>query len=253
MKHKKQIGLIWTLLTILTAQAQDTSNDQSSAVFDTKTEVEWINPFPENGFEKSYQMQSQSGDAQKLFEVKSDRIEVLYNWPDGKAPFGTITTTKEYSYFNFEFSYKWGKRKFAPRDTVKRDAGFLFHVNGEKIIWPTSLECQVQQDDTGDLWVIKGPKVTVINTDGTQKEVDASGKKQYQRNIRYENLEKKGWNHVRVEVRGDKSARYFVNGKLVNELINFTLDDKPLGQGAISLQAEGSELIYKGIRLQNLE
>lgn len=221
-----------------------------------QSEPNWTNLFPRNELGEVYVINAQQDheEAPKLFDVKKSRIEVLYNWPDGKAPFGMITTTATYSRFNLEFKYRWGKRKFAPRDSVKRDAGVLFHVNGPKKIWPSSLECQVQEGDTGDLWVIKGPKVTVRNPDGTLREVNASAKKAYQRNIKFGDYEKEGWNHVRLEVRGANEARFYVNGNLVNEIADFvSKDGNPLDSGHIALQAEGAELIYKKIRIQNLE
>ncbi|KQC29090.1 3-keto-disaccharide hydrolase [Flagellimonas eckloniae] len=222
--------------------------------FDINKEAVWLNLFAQGELGTTYEINADHNDAQKLFEIKGNRTEVLYNWPDGEAPFGMISTMKEYSRFNLEFEYKWGNRKFAPRDSVKRDAGVLFHCKGPKKIWPSSLECQVQEGDTGDLWVIKGPKITVKNPNGTQREVDASGEKEYQRNVKFNDYEKEGWNHVRVEVRGAETARFFVNGHLVNEITDFiSKDGSPLDSGYITFQAEGAELVYKEIRIQNLE
>lgn len=227
---------------------------QSSKQFDINKEIKWINPFPEGELGTAYEIFADNQDANKLFEVKANRIEVLNNWPDGEAPFGVITTTEAYSHYNLELEYKWGTRKFAPRDTVKRDAGLLFHVKGEIEIFPSSLECQIQEDDTGDLWVIKGPIVMAISTDGISREIDSSGNKKYLRGVKFKNYEDKGWNRVRIEVRGDESARFFVNGHLVNELIKFKFGDgSPWSEGHISLQAEGAEVTYKHIRLQNLK
>ena len=163
-----------------------------------------------------------------------------------------ITTNKEYSSYNLELEYKWGERKFEPRAEAKRDAGILFHIQGEKEVWPTCLECQVQEGDTGDLWVIKGPKVTVVEANGNEKVLDSKVKEYFQ-NVKYKNYETDGWNAVRVEVRGSESARYYENGHLVNEIKNM-LDKNgdPLTKGNISLQAEGAELIYRNIRIQEI-
>ncbi len=244
-------------ITAFVYHKKETPNTNTSIIkFDNNNDVKWENPFPKGKLGEAYNIQSQDNhkDADKLFDIKSNSIEVLYNWPDGKAPFAILTSTKTYSHFNFEFKYKWGTRKFAPRDKEKRDAGFLFHGHGEKIVWPTSLECQVQENDTGDLWVIKGPKVNIKNPDGSIKTLDTSGENKYQRQIKSNNYETTGWNDVRVEVRGNTSARFFVNGHLVNELTDFvTQSGKPLNKGFICLQAEGAELIYKNVRIQNLK
>jgi hypothetical protein len=170
-----------------------------------------------------------------------------------EAPFATVTTTKSYSHYNLELEYKWGTRKFAPRLEAKRDAGLLFHASGSKMVWPISLECQIQENDTGDLWVLYGPKVTVIEKNGTEKHLDSSGKTEYLSNKKYADYEVEGWNVVRVEVRGNESAKFYVNGHLVNEIKDFKdANGNPLDKGWITLQAEGAELTYRNIRIQEL-
>ena len=220
-----------------------------------KTSPKWENPFPKGELDKTYTFTPNNlPEGQKLFEIKSNKIEVLYAWKGKKAPFGMITTTKAYSHFNLELEYKWGKRKFAPRNEAKRDAGIVFHVQGKKVIWPTCLECQIQEGDTGDLWVIKGPKVSWFQKDGSEKLLDSSGKKTYIEGDKYGNHEVDGWNKVRVEVRGSKSAKFFENGQLVNELKDFlNADGTPLEKGNIALQAEGSEITYRNIKIQELK
>ncbi|MFY0601253.1 MAG: DUF1080 domain-containing protein [Cyclobacteriaceae bacterium] len=214
----------------------------------------WINPFPKGGLGVDYEVSMEDDKFdQEHFEVGENTIETLYKWEGEEAPFALITTTKHYSSYNLELEYKWGDRKFAPRHEAKRDAGILFHIYKEPVVWPSSVECQIQEEDTGDLWVIKGPKLNVKNQDGSERFVD-SAVKEYERSIRYDNFEINGWNHVRVEVRGDKSARFFVNGHLVNEV--FDMKDEngdPLSKGRVALQAEGAELIYRNIRLQNID
>lgn len=216
--------------------------------------VVWTNPFPVGELNKTYSTsEKENPEGNKLFEVKENSIEVLYNWIGQKAPFGIITTNKEYGYYNLELEYKWGERKFEPRLEAKRDAGICFHIQGEKIVWPVSLECQIQEGDTGDLWVIKGPKVTVIEGDGKEKVLDSKIKAYFQ-NVKYKNYEIEGWNMVKLEVRGSESAKFYVNGHLVNEIKNlFDVNGNPLTKGSISLQAEGAEITYRNVRIQELK
>jgi hypothetical protein len=215
--------------------------------------VNWVNPFVKEGLGIDYVFSHENTVlGKKHFEVKDHSIEVLYDWVGNEAPFAMITTKKQYSYYNLELEYKWGERKFAPRLEAKRDAGILFHIKEGIKPWPTSLECQVQEHDTGDLWVIKGPKVTVIEKDGNEKVLD-SKVKPFSDNRKYTDYEVEGWNAVRVEVRGAESARFYVNGHLVNEIKDFTsADGTPLDKGSISLQAEGAELTYRNVRIQEL-
>lgn len=223
-----------------------------SAQESNRSSTTWENPFKSETY---YQITpSKTVRNQKIFEVKGKKIKALFDWEDKKAPFGMIVTKKEYGHYNLELKYKWGKRKFEPRAKEKRDAGILFHIQKNRNeIWPSSLECQIQEGDTGDLWVIKGPKVSVVLEDGTTKFIDSSRKQKYLRNIKFNNYENKGWNLVRLEVRGSESAKFYVNGHLVNEIKDFlTDDDSPLAKGSILLQAEGAEITYKNIRIQEL-
>lgn len=217
---------------------------------------EWHNPFPQNELNSIYTTTyktDSSGENNYVFEIKKNKINVLFDWKGDKAPFALLRTTKKYSSFNLELEYKWGERKFAPRSEQKRDAGILFHINGDIVIWPSSLECQIQENDTGDLWVIKGPKVSVINPDNSETLVDSSGEKEYMRGVKFANNENKGWNKVRLEVRSNKSAKFYVNGKLVNEIVNFLdSDGNPLNSGFIGIQAEGAELTYRNIKIQEI-
>ena len=217
-------------------------------------ESAWENPFPKGEMGKTYVVTNPpKTDSLYHFKVNQNTIEVLYDWVGTKAPFNMISTTKEYSYFNLELEYKWGARKFEPRLDAKRDAGILFHVHGENVVWPSSIECQVQEHDTGDLWVIKGPSVEVVEANGSLKRIDTK-LKDYQTNRRYADYEVEGWNHVRVEVRGSESAKFYVNGHLVNEIRNIQMKDgAPLDKGTIGLQAEGAELTYRNIRVQEIK
>ncbi|WP_438989117.1 3-keto-disaccharide hydrolase [Polaribacter sp.] len=214
----------------------------------------WVNPFPKDGLGTHYVYSAREGlKENKHFTIKENSIEVLYNWQGNAAPYAMLTSKKQYSSFNLELEYKWGNRKFAPRLKAKRDAGFLFHVSGDLTPWPTSLECQIQETDAGDLWVIKGPTVTATDKNGTENILNSSGAKNFQYQEKYKNYEVPGWNAVRVEVRGSKSAKFYINGHLVNEIKNFKdAKGNPLAKGWISIQAEGAELIYRNIRLQEL-
>lgn len=221
-------------------------------VTEDKTLSNFINLFT-NSDGKDYSVANKpKSDSLYHFKVKDNTIEVLYDWIGEKAPFNMIVTNKEYSHYNLELEYKWGERKFAPRLEVKRDAGILFHVHGPMEVWPSSVECQIQEHDTGDLWVIKGPSVDVVEQDGTLKYIDTKEKK-FQRNIKYNDYEVAGWNHVRVEVRGSEWAKFYVNGHLVNEVKNMKMEDgAALDKGFIALQAEGAEITYRNIRIQEL-
>ena len=79
--------------------------------------------------------------------------------------FAYIATEKKYSKFRLTLEFKWGEKKYPPRENAKRDAGILYHVDlysGDKI-WPRSLEYQIQEGDCGDFWMTDS--TTIIHND----------------------------------------------------------------------------------------
>jgi hypothetical protein len=156
--------------------------------------------------------------------------------------FGYIATEESFSNFHLKLEFKWGTKKYAPRLNEKRDAGILYNVdiyNGDKI-WPRSLECQIQEGDCGDIWLIDSASVIHADT--------LTGKKPYQRVVKLKDAEKPSgeWNQVEVIVNKGEIT-YLVNGQVVNKARN----PNPKA-GRIMLQSEGAELYYRNVTLQKL-
>ena len=156
--------------------------------------------------------------------------------------FGYIATEKSYSNFHLKLEFKWGEKKYPPRENDKRDAGILYNgdiYNGDKI-WPRSLECQIQEGDCGDIWLIDS--AFVIHSDTMTK------REPYHRVIKFNDGEKPTgeWNKVEVIVnKGD--ITYLVNGQVVNKAKN----PNPKA-GRILLQSEGAEIYYRNVELQEI-
>ena len=205
-----------------------------------------------------------------LFEVIDGTLHTYPGAVNGsKQPIGYLITTAEYSNYRLTLEYKWGVGKFIPRaePDMARDAGVCYHVQAPNVIWPTAVECQIQEGDTGDAWLIHTQATSRVHPDTTgywppsQKggvEVTKGEKPNvYRRFIRYYCHEQPGWNRVELIVRGDK-APYFVNGHLVNEVTQLKQWDEttkawvPLTKGRILLQAEGAEIYYRNVTLQPL-
>jgi hypothetical protein len=156
--------------------------------------------------------------------------------------FGYIATNESYSNFHLKLEFKWGVKKYAPRENEKRDAGILYNsdiYNGDKI-WPRSLECQIQEGDCGDIWLIDS--TTIIHAD------TIAGKKPYHRVVKTKDAEKPTgeWNKVEVIVNNGEIT-YLVNGEVVNKGRN----PSPKS-GRIILQSEGAEIYYRNVELQKL-
>ncbi|MEO5562958.1 MAG: DUF1080 domain-containing protein [Chitinophagaceae bacterium] len=175
-------------------------------------------------------------DSKNVFRFEED---VLHVSGDG---FGYITTEKKYSDFHFTVEFKWGEKKYPPRENAKRDAGIMYHVifyNGDKV-WPRSLEYQVQEGDCGDFWMTDSTTI-VFNDTLTQP-------KNWLRGMKTKDTEKPNgeWNKAEVIVK-DGKITHLLNGVVVNAA--------KLGntkEGTILLQSEGAEIYYRNAEVEEL-
>jgi len=176
-----------------------------------------------------------NNDPEKVFAIENGILHI-----SGKE-FGYICTEKEFSNFHLVVEFKWGTKKYPPRDadTTKRDNGILFHVplDAKDIVWPKGIECQIQEGDVGDFWMIDS---TTIVIDGMR-----TIPKDYARSKKKKDGEKPTgeWNRVEVISRNGKIS-YIVNGVVVNEC-----EDASSKRGKISIQSEGAEIYYRKIAI----
>lgn len=201
----------------------------------------------------------------ELFSVEDGMIRTHKGLAaNSEQPFGELITEKEYENYILTLEYKWGDKKFKPRETAVRDAGVLFHAFDEDIFWASGAECQIQEGDTGDLWLIGvrgSTKLEASNNhyhpDGIIATKGEDPKNRYQSFPRNWFWEKDGWNKIVIAVKGNR-ATFEINGKLVNEVFDLqryhedSKEWKPLTKGKILLQAEGAEIFYRNIYLKAL-
>lgn len=166
------------------------------------------------------------------FTVSNNEINIL-----GKH-FGYIATEESYSNYYLKVLFKWGDKKFPPRANARRDSGILYHFGlcEKDTVWPTSVECQIQENDCGDYWCIG----TFV--DSPNKWETAWNMKHIIRTSNFENPIGE-WNTIEIICNGSESEHY-VNGHLVNHGTNLTVN-----QGKILLQSEGAEVFYKSVEL----
>ncbi len=192
------------------------------------------------------------------FTVEKGIIHVYSSHePNTEQSFACLITDEEYENYILTLEYKWGQKKFKPRASDVRDAGVLFHVYREDIFWPFGAECQIQEGDTGDVWLIgtKGSS-TVRKSNrnyGSEGEIyTRGGENEYDSFARSSYWGIPGWNQLELEVKGGH-AKFKVNGKLVNEVFDLKQFDNtskewvPLTKGKIGIQAEGAEIYYRNI------
>ncbi|HEY2156749.1 MAG TPA: DUF1080 domain-containing protein [Isosphaeraceae bacterium] len=167
-------------------------------------------------------------DPGRVFRVEDGLIRV-----SGER-FGYLQTRESYRDYRLRFEFKWGRDKWPPRADAARDSGVLVHCVGPDKIWPRSIECQIQEHDCGDFWMVDGASLEV----GGQ--VRAGG-----RAIKTADAEKPSgeWNRVEVVCRGDTITN-IINGVVVNEGRRASVS-----KGRILLQSEGAEIFFRAVEL----
>lgn len=152
--------------------------------------------------------------------------------------FGYVITNDEFSDYRLVIEFKWGEKRYAPRETAKRDSGVLFHCTGADKVWPKSIECQIQEGDCGDFWMVDGTELTV---NGTRVKGG--------RAVKTQDAEKPNgeWNTIEVICEGGKVTNK-VNGVVVNEG-----RDASVTKGKILLQSEGAEIYFRRVDLYPIE
>lgn len=205
------------------------------------------------------------GDKEDLFAIEKGAIHVYPTQKHNSTQtYAGLMTKEVYSNYKLTLEYKWGTKKFVPRDNFVRDAGVIFHQFGPDVIWPNGVECQIQEGDTGDIWAI-GSKVT-SKVSNVIRNYDPNGglvtrgtpKEKFQRFHRSYDWEKPNdWNLLEIEVKGN-NAKYTLNGYVVNEALDMQKWNEVLGiyepliSGKILIQAEGAELYYRNIYIKPL-
>lgn len=253
-KHSAtRILRIFGLLILTGATSQLIAGDEPRSLFNGIDLTGWDIWVGERG---------ENTDPADLFRVESGVINAYpIQEPDSSQPFAGIVTRQSFSNYILTFEYRWGEAKFKPRDKMVRDAGVLFHLHEENNIWPASVECQIQEGDTGDIWAI-GSRVTstvqnvIRNFSAKGNPVTRGGKDtRFARFHRSYDWEQPGWNKLEIMVDGP-TAEFRLNGHLVNAITNMERWDEatksyvPLTSGRILLQAEGAEVSYRNIRIE---
>lgn len=175
-----------------------------------------------------------NNDPKKVFVFDGNAIHV------SGEEFGYMCTEKKYSNFKLTLEFKWGTKKYAPREDEKRDAGILYlahHYKGDKI-WPRSFEFQIQEGDCGDFWMTDS--TTIVYKGQTTKS------DRWHREIKFTDAEKPNgeWNKVEVIVQNGKIT-HRLNGVVVNEG-----SEPSIKEGHIILQSEGAELYYRNVKIK---
>ena len=108
-----------------------------------------------------YTMLQRSGkgvaEEQRMILMEEEMLHIMGN-EEGKFPAegGYLATNQEFANVRIRVEYKWGVKRHAPRYTPKRDNGLLYGLVGPDRVWPSCVECQIEEGDVGDFFLLGG-------------------------------------------------------------------------------------------------
>jgi Domain of Unknown Function (DUF1080) len=224
----------------------------------------WISLFNGKNFDGWYTFLPSTGknsDPKKVFKVEAGMVHILDIPESGeRQEFGYLSSGREFSNCRIRVEYKWGAKRFVPNNENKRDSGLLYFFNGPDKIWPRALEFQIQETDTGDLWLLDGSRITTkIEAEGLPMYVLSGPLKTQSRGriIKFGDFEdRNGWNQLELVLDADK-ATHIVNGRVVMRAWDIKQPSPedpsqylPVTGGRIMLQAEGAEIWFRNVRMK---
>jgi len=209
-----------------------------------------------------------------MVAMEEGMLHIMGNAEDGEpAEPGYLATNQEFENVHIRVEYKWGMKRFAPRSYAKRDNGLLYGLVGPDKVWPTCVECQIEEGDVGDYFFVGtrgiqdnhangffGETLGQNGWPGPPKAPAAGQTDLYSfRKIKDGNFEVlDGWNTVEVIWQGDRSA-HIVNGRAVNAASKMEQPDPqnagqfiPLTRGKIAIELEFAEIWFRRIEVKPL-
>ena len=279
-----RITLGWTGLVLLAAGALSAAepvwrplfNGRDLAGWETfiaKPDPAWDVPgLPRDATGKYLEPIGKNKDPLKVFTIETvDGQPVIHISGQG---FGVMTTREAFGNFHLRLQFKWGEAKWGYKLHAARDSGLLYFVHGEPGFdhetWPRSIEFQIQEHDTGDLFAL-GAQITVNARaekadNRTLYHYDPAGPPVLfvqkapigNRCVRLEDSEKPSgeWNTLDLVCFNGDSI-HVVNGRVVMRLHHAERLDGPapvpVTAGQICLQTEGAEIFYSGIAITPID
>jgi hypothetical protein len=153
-------------------------------------------------------------------------------------PHGYIRSKEVYSNYKLHVEWRWLEEP--------TNSGVLLHVQGDDMIWPLSIECQLMNEKAGDIVLIgKGSGITI--KDSTY--LITSEEKRFAVIGKFDAVSEKTageWNSYEITSL-DGNLEVIVNGVLQNAGTDLTLTG-----GNILLQSEGSSMQFRNIYLEKL-
>ena len=182
--------------------------------------------------------------------------------------YGALTTGAELENYHLRFQFKWGEKRWPPREDKIRDTGCCYHAvppHGASYgFWMRSCEFQIQEGEVGDFYSLAGvivdveavpqnpadPKSEYLYTPGARPVIGHT-----RRVIKSSTSERPfgEWNTLDLYCFGQRSV-HVVNGRAVMRLSGIRQPtpsgEAPLTRGRLQLQSEGGEVFFRDIEVR---
>ena len=184
--------------------------------------------------------------------------------------YGALTTRREFGDYHLQFEFKWGEKRWPPREDAIRDTGCCYHAvppHGASYgFWMRSCEFQIQEGDCGDFYSLA--RVIVDSQAVRQNPADPKSEFVYspggpplaghtRRIIKHRDHEKpRGeWNTLELYC-FEQDSVHVVNGHPTMRLSAIRQPaesgESALTRGRIQLQSEGAEVFYRHIEIRGI-
>jgi len=202
-----------------------------------------------DAFDSFLKTKGLNSDPEHVFRLENGLIHI------SGAEFGYLITKREFANYYLRAEFKWGEATHPPREGMARDSGILYYIQGDQKVWPTSIEFQICEGQTGDFYMTDGAALTGADgkretgPPGSAARIRRFGEGPWQNVTGYRDpngeIERPHgeWNLVELVAQGGHVKQY-LNGRLVNEG-----SDAYPSSGKILIQSEGAEVFFRDIQL----
>ncbi len=262
---------IWLILFTISCVAQD-GDYQWEYLFNGEDISDWdtyIGPAFQGGEWSKGPVLGLNNDPEEVFSVSNIEGEAVIHI-SGKR-FGGLSTQREFSNYHLQVQFKWGEKKYPPKENGPRDSGLLYHAVGDHGadggFWMRSQEFQIQEGDTGDYWGCAGATFDIpVRVEEDNFIYDPQGDLLHfspaidrgRHAVKSKDAENPSgeWNTIDLYC-FDGTAIHVINGQKNMALYNSSQIEEngneiPLTRGKIQLQSEGAEVFYKEIRIRTI-
>jgi len=182
--------------------------------------------------------------------------------------YGGLITSQAYENYHLRFEFKWGTRRWPPREQAVRDSGCCYHSIGPYDesygFWMKSFEFQIQEGDCGDFYSLAGviadaeavprnpadPKSDLFYRKGAPIVVGTT-----RRIVKAADHERPTgeWNSMELYC-FERTSVHVVNGQVTMILtgLRHKIEDRelPLTRGRIQFQSEAAEVFYRNLAIR---